>query len=150
MELVWAIAFVLFAAAEIATVQLISIWFAFGALAAMLCVHFTDISVLGQLAVFIAVTAVLLAITFPLVRKRLNAKHTATNSDLDVGQTAIVIEEVNFDKGTGRVSLKGVDWNAVSENPEEIISVGSIVVVKEVQGAKLIIALKSEQLTDTV
>jgi len=144
LELIWAIAFVAFVVAELSTVQLISIWFALGALAAMLATHFTDVSVMSQLGIFIAVTAVLLAITFPLVRKRLNKKKTATNNDLDIGQSAAVIEEINIDKGSGRVRLNGIDWSAAPEDLEQIISVGSIVVVKDVQGSKLIVALKNE------
>lgn len=144
MELIWAISFVVFVAAEIATVQLISIWFAFGSLAAMLCAHFTDISVFDQLAVFIAVSAVLLAVTFPLVRKITNNRHSPTNSELDVGQSAVVIEEINSDAGTGRATLNGVDWSAVSDDEGVVIPVGSIVTVKEVQGAKLIVELKEK------
>ncbi len=143
-ELFWAIAFVAFVVAEFATVQLVSIWFAAGALVTVIVTHFTDISVLGQLGVFIAVSAVLLAITFPIIRKKNNSKITATNSELDIGKNASVIEEINVDAGTGRIALNGVNWSAVPENTDEIIPVGSIVTVKEVKGATLTVALKSE------
>ena len=45
--------------------------------------------------------------------------------------------------GTGRVRINGVDWKAVSEN-ETVIPEGSIVVVREVAGAKLIVSLSKE------
>ena len=109
----------------------------------MLCTHFFDIPVLGQLAIFIISSAILLALTFPLVRKRINVKRVATNNDLDIGQSASVIEEINHDKGTGRVTLNGVDWSAVPENENDVIPKGSIVTVKEVQGAKLVVAVKN-------
>ncbi|MBQ8296379.1 MAG: NfeD family protein [Ruminococcus sp.] len=149
MELTWAILFVVFVIAEFTTVQLISIWFAFGSLAALLCTHFLGLSVPGQVAVFLIVSAILLAVTFPIVRKRLNTSRVPTNNDLDIGKNATVIEEINHDKGTGRVTLNGVDWSAVPENKTAVISAGSIVVVKEVQGAKLIVALKDKSMDKT-
>lgn len=138
----WAVLFVAFAAAEIATIQLISIWFAFGSLIAMLCAYFLNIPFIAQLGIFIISSALLLAVTFPLVRKRLNPKRVATNNDLDVGQSASVIEEINTDNGTGRVTLNGVDWSAVPEDKNTVIPKGTIVTVKEVQGAKLVVAEK--------
>lgn len=141
----WAILFVIFVIAEIASVQLISIWFAFGALVTMLCTYFFDIPVMGQLAIFIITSAILIAATFPVIRKRLNTARVATNNDLDIGRNATVIEEVNADNGTGRVTLNGVDWCAVPEDRNMIIPVGSIVIVREVQGAKLVVSLKEEK-----
>lgn len=147
MELIiWAVLFVFFVIAEFATVQLISIWFALGSLITMLCTYFFDnIPFLGQLGIFIASSAILLAVTFPFVRKKLIPTRTATNNDLDIGQSATVIEEINFDNGTGRVTLKGVDWSAVPENEDAIIPKGTIVVVKDVQGSKLIVAEKKTE-----
>lgn len=146
MEVItWAILFVIFVIAEFASVQLISIWFAFGALVTMLCTYFFDIPVMGQLAIFIITSALLIAVTFPLIRKRLNTVRVATNNDLDIGQNATVIEEVNTDSGTGRVTLNGVDWCAVPKDRNMIIPVGSIVIVREVQGAKLVVSLKEEK-----
>lgn len=143
MELIiWAILFVAFVAAEFATVQLVSIWFAFGSLIAMICTYFFDINFLAQLGIFILASGLLLAVTFPLVRKRLVTTKTATNNDLDIGQSATVIEEIDFDNGTGRVTLNGVDWSAVPENKDTIIPKGTIVIVKDVQGSKLIVAEK--------
>lgn len=145
MELIiWAILFVLFVIAEVVTIQLVSIWLACGSLITLICTYFFDIPFIGQLAIFIISSAILLGITFPLIRKKLNTKIVGTNSELDIGQSAAVIEEINTDLGTGRVTLNGVDWSAVPGNKNEIIPVGSIVTVKEVHGAKLIVALKED------
>lgn len=143
-EITWAILFIAFVITEFATVQLVSVWFACGALVTLICTHFFDIPVLGQLAIFIVTSAIFLALTFPLVKKRFNSKRTGTNNELDIGQSATVIEEINQDKGTGRVTLNGVDWSAVPENSDSIIPKNSIVTVKEVCGAKLVVALKTE------
>lgn len=144
MEWIWASLFVIFVVAEIATVQLISIWFSLGALAALVS-EFFGAGPVTQIVIFSIVSAVTLAISFPLIRKRMKTKKpVATNADRDIGKTASVIEEINFDKDTGRVTLSGVDWKAVPANKTEIIPVGSIVTVKEVYGAKLIVASKTE------
>lgn len=143
--LFWAIVFVVFVAAELATIQLISIWFAVGALITMIfTVIFEDTTLLSQLGIFILASGIFLLITFPWLKKRRNKGHISTNQELYVGMTATVIEEINHDKGIGRVTLSGVDWNAVPLEESRIIPAGSIVIVEKVLGTKLIVSLKSE------
>ena len=65
----WAIAFVFFIVAEIATATaLVSIWLAFGALAAMFFA-IADFSFIVQLTVFVIASVILLIATRPLVKK---------------------------------------------------------------------------------
>ena len=144
MEIIfWAVFFVLFVLAEVATVQFVSIWFAVGALATLIVTIFAeDIGMLAQLGIFILVSGAFLAATFPWLRKIRVAGHTSTNADLDIGKTAEVIEEINTDKGTGRVTLSGVDWSAVPSDGKSVIPEGTIVKVVKVQGAKLIVEVK--------
>ena len=142
--LTWAVIFAFFVIAEIASVQLVSIWFAVGALFAMLSSFFFDASFIAQFAVFTVTSGVFLALTFPFLRKwRARKAPVSTNAELDVGESAVVIEDINESIGTGRVTLKGVDWSAVPEDKDTIIPKNSIVTVKKVQGAKLIVIPKS-------
>ena len=138
--LFWALAVVAFVIAEVLTIQLVSIWFAAGALVSLLATYFLDLSWIQQLGVFIVASAVFLVMSLPLIRKRKKNRAVATNADLDVGKHATVIEEINCDKGTGRVTLGGVNWSAVPENENEVISEGTVVIVKKVMGAKLLVA----------
>lgn len=140
MEVIfWAGAFILFIIAEVMTVQLVSVWLAVGAFVTMLATYFIgEISFVGQLFIFIVVSSVLLAITFPLMKKHRKKGYIPTNSELEKGKQAVVIEEINIMTGTGRVTLNGVDWKAVSD---EIIPLNSIVKVISVQGAKLTVEL---------
>lgn len=139
MIVFWAVAFVVFLIAEIATLTaLVSVWFAVGALAAMISVIFFDISFVWQLAVFVIVSTVVLIITRPFVRK-VQGRKFATNYELDVGKQAVVIEPINNQLGQGRVKLDGVDWLARSENGE-LIEQGAVVTIKVVDGSKLIVA----------
>ncbi len=138
MMIFWGVVFVLMVIAECASMQLVSIWFAVGSLgaffAAMLNLGFT-----GQLAIFVLISLVLLIATRPLLKKLRVQKIVPTNADKEIGATAVIIEEVNAAMGTGRVRLNGVDWIAVSEN-DTILPVNTVVIVRQVQGAKLIVA----------
>ena len=138
--LFWALAVIAFVIAEVLTIQLVSIWFAAGALVTLLATYFFELSWIQQLGVFIVASAVFLVMSLPLIRKRKKNRAVATNADLDVGRHATVIEEINCDKGTGRVTLGGVNWSAVPENENEVISEGTVVIVKKVMGAKLLVA----------
>lgn len=140
--LVWAILVVIFVIVEIATVQLVSIWLAAGALVTMICCYFFNPGLLGQLAIFLITSALFLAFTFPILKKMRGNSHVSTNAELDIGKTATVIEDIDQDSGTGRVTLNGVDWSAVSENGS-FIRKGCIVTVTRIQGAKLFVELKS-------
>ena len=98
-------------------------------------------SFLIQMTVFVVASVILLILTLPLAKKLTNFKKTATNSELNIGQFATVIEEVNAEKGTGRVKLKGVDWTAISSDGS-IIPKDSVVIVNKIKGTKLIVTLK--------
>ncbi len=141
--LLWAIAVVVFVIAEIMTVQLVSIWFAAGAAVTLAFTFFIeDLSLLQQLCIFIAASSIFLIFTIPLMKKRRNKGFTETNANLDVGKTAVVIEEINTDRGTGRVTLNGVDWSAVPQDNDIVIPEKSIVRIVKVTGAKLVVAKK--------
>jgi membrane protein implicated in regulation of membrane protease activity len=106
----------------------------------MLLSYAYDLSALQQLGIFVLASTIFLLMSVPLIRKRRRKNAVvATNAELDVGRHAEVIEEINSDKGTGRVTLNGVNWSAVPENEDEIIPVGTIVIVQKVIGARLLV-----------
>lgn len=140
--LIWAILVVVFVITELCTVQLVSIWLAAAALLTMICAFvFDGLPFLGQLGIFVISSAVFLVVSVPLIRKRTNKKHIATNSELDIGKSATVIEEIDPAKNSGRVTLNGVDWSAVPEK-DEVISKDSVVTITDVKGSKLVVKLK--------
>ena len=141
--LFWALTTLAFIIAEIITIQLVSIWFAAGAFVTMIVAYFYSPGFVGELVIFIVTSALLLLITYPLLKNWRHVKHVSTNSELEIGKTASVIEEVDQLKGTGRVRLNGVDWSAVSADGDDIIPVGAIVTVVRVQGAKLFVTTKT-------
>ena len=127
----WLLAAVGFLALEGMTFSMVSVWFAAGSAAALLCCLFTH-SFRVQAVVFIAVSAVCLLAFKPLA-KRLHKQPTPTNGDRALGREARVLTPVSAQQ-TGRVRLDGVDWNARSE---QTIPAGSLCVVLSVDGATL-------------
>lgn len=138
--LLWAVIIVVAVIIEAATFQFISIWFAGGGLIALIA-DIAGASFGMQFALFTVSSVILLIIGFPLGRKLADFKKTSTNFEMNVGKNAVVIEEINSVKGSGRVRLNGVDWIAISADGN-IIPENSTVIVKEVKGAKLIVSLK--------
>ena len=136
-SLVWLILLIAFVVVEALTVSLVSIWFAAGAVAALIVSGFTS-SWLVQFAVFAVVSAVALAATRPLVKKRMTARRVPTNADINVGRKAQVLVEVTPDV-TGRVRLDGVDWNARCATPGDTLAPGALCRVTEIHSTLLIV-----------
>lgn len=136
----WGIIFILAAIAECTTMQLITIWFAVGALAAVIAA-LCGLGFTAQFAIFVLASFLLLLLTRPLLRG-LKVKHVAVmNAQRDIGASAQVIEEINPALGTGRVRVNGVDWIAVSEMGD-VIPKDSIVIISQIDGAKLVVHSK--------
>ncbi len=135
--IMWIVLLVAFIIAEAATAQLVTIWFAAGALAALIA-DVLHASVLVQWIVFVSVSAVALIATRPLVKKFKKVPYQATNADRIIGQTAIVTEDIDNLAAKGRVQAGGMSWSARSESGEKIQS-GETVTVERIDGVKLIV-----------
>lgn len=135
MVYVWLGLIVAFIAVEAATVNLVSIWFIGGAVAGLVCA-ILDVSVLLQWTVFIAVSAGLLALLRPVLKKYLRVKPTKTNADRLVGQEALVTEQIDNLRETGAIRINGVLWTAKSADDTQI-PIGTRVVIERIEGAKV-------------
>ena len=139
LTLVWFILFVIFVAAEIVTAgALVSIWFCFGALAAMFAAM-AGMSFTIQMVIFIAVSVVLLIFTKPFAKKLLNGRIEATNAPALIGKYGIVTEEINNIEAVGAVKIDGKIWTARSSDEREKIKEGAEVKILDIQGVKLIV-----------
>ncbi len=139
MYIIWIIVLVAGILAEAATFTLISVWFALGALAALIAAAVgADMAV--QIAVFLAVSVITLAFTRPVVRRIMPKKYTPTNGELDIGKSALVIERIDPAAGTGRVRIDGVDWGARSSDGS-VIDEGKTVIIKEKGAAYVTVGL---------
>ena len=92
MGYVWLCLTVFFGILEAATVQIVSIWFAGGAVCAMIAFALgANKSV--QIVVFVLSSGILLALTRPFVKKMTKGKKTPTNADSLIGKTAVVTKK---------------------------------------------------------
>ncbi|MGN0621638.1 MAG: NfeD family protein [Porcipelethomonas sp.] len=137
--ILWGVVFAVMVIAELATLQLVSIWFAAGAAAAFVAALF-HLGMGMQLFLFILVSVLLLSVTRPLLKKITVGNIQPTNTELDIGKTATVIEEINNAMDTGRARLNGVDWKAVSSD-DTVIEAGKIVKINDIKGTKLFVSL---------
>ena len=64
-----------------------------------------------------------------------------TNADMYIGETAVVLEEIDNTRGTGQIKVKGSVWTARSRN-NSVIPAGENVCVEKIEGVKLIVSLK--------
>ena len=133
----WAVATVAFIILELATVGLASIWFALGALCALIAA-LLGAPVWLQIVWFVIVSVATLLLTRPLAKKYINGRATATNADRVIGHKAVVKERIDELAGTGAVLADGKMWSARTLGGETA-EVGDIVVVREIQGVKLIV-----------
>ena len=119
-------------------IHLVSIWFAAGAVVAML------LSMIGatlwlQITAFILVSVALLAALWPLVRRFITPKITQTNVDAVIGSTGLVTVAIDNVNAVGQVKLGGMEWTArsTSGNP---IPTGNRVRVDRIEGVKVFVS----------
>ena len=136
-KIVWLVLLILFAGGEAVSVGLTSIWFAAGALAALVA------ALLGgplwiQLTLFLAVSLLCLLAVRPLARRHLNGQVEPTNADRVIGAEAQVTEDIDNIHGKGAVIIRGITWTARSEDSSPIPA-GTMVKVLRIEGVKVFV-----------
>lgn len=132
---VWLGLMILFLIAEGATVSLVSLWFAAGAVVAMFAA-LLGAGVWLQTGLFLAVSGALLLMLRPIVRRYLVPKITATNVDSLVGSTGLVTEAIDNVTASGQVKLGAMEWTARSTTGENIPQ-GTLIRVDRIEGVKV-------------
>ena len=140
----WLIITVVFALIELATVGLVTIWFAAGSFVSMI------LALLGagipiQVAVFVLVSIICIAAVRPLAAKHFNNKLTKTNIDSVIGKKLIVKTTIDNMKDSGKVELEGSIWLARSTDDDITISEGEEVVIEKIVGNKLMVNKVTEK-----
>ena len=138
----WLVAMVIFIAAEAMTVSLVSIWFAAGALGAII-VALTGGGLAFQVTVFLALAIVLLFCLRGIVRKHFTPRITRTNVDSVIGATGVVVTPVNNIAALGQVRIGGVEWSARSTDNSHIPA-GTLVKVDRIEGVKVFVSPAEE------
>ena len=135
---VWLVAVIIFLGVEISTVTLTSIWFAAGALAAMLVAMFNG-NWIVQVIAFLIVAFGLMYATKPWAKKFIDTKKVSTNADRAIGEEVRVVERVSNLDQTGRAFVHGMEWTVRTEDDNIVIEKGELVRVLRIAGVKLIV-----------
>jgi membrane protein implicated in regulation of membrane protease activity len=138
VPVIWLIAGVLLAIAELFTLDFVLIMLAGGAFAAA-AVGLAGVSVPFQALMFAVVSAAGLLAVRPAIKKRLHrgAEHAVMGVDAIEGSEATVIEQVA--DGRGMVKIGGELWSARPYDVSQIIDAGDQVRVVEVRGATALV-----------
>ena len=132
-SVLWLVSMIVFIIIECMSYQLMSIWMAAGAFAALI----TDVlggTFMVQFVVFITVSIILIILTRPFAKKLINTRNIKTNLDSIIGKKGLVTEDISEGKGT--VKIGGMEWSA---RADEAIRQGEFVKVLKIEGVKVIV-----------
>lgn len=142
--ILWLVLFIIFVVVELATMGLTTIWFAGGALIAIILAA-CGANPWIQIVVFLIVSLVLVFFTRPIAVKYFNKNRAKTNVETVIGEVAVVTEAIDNLQAKGVVSLNGQEWTARSVSDEILIGEREKVVVRQVEGVKLIVEKQNNQ-----
>ena len=136
----WFLAAAVFLIIEILSPHLVTLWFAIGAISAVIGVSF-GIGLESQIIVFFVVSILLLLSLRPIYVRYVKVNKIRTNADSLIGERAVVTMKIDNKEGSGLVKVKGQIWSAKSDD-DNIISVGQNVKVLKIEGVKLVVKLE--------
>ena len=137
LKMLWFVLLLLFSIGESVTVGLTSVWFAVGALGALLSA-LAGGNAWVQILVFVALSGISLALVRPLAKKFLTPSYSATNADRVVGREAVVTQTIDNLHGQGQVNIAGQIWTARGEEDAPIPE-GTTVRVLRIEGVKVFV-----------
>ena len=137
MIVIWLAVALVMLVIEALTVGLATIWFAAGALVALLAA-LLDFSIAFQIVLFLAVSICLLVFTRKIFVEKLKAGSEKTNVDALVGEKGVVISPIHPYE-VGQVKVGGQVWSAVGKNPDETFAVDQLVKINAIEGVKLVV-----------
>lgn len=122
---------------EIITVsQLITIWFAAGALGALIAMQL-GVPLIGQMIIFFVVSVLFILTCRPIAKKYLRGNIVPTNADRVIGQQAKLLESIT-EEHWGLVKIQGAEWHVVSIDGK-LIDENHVIEVVAIEGSKLIV-----------
>lgn len=142
--IVWLAVMIVLIVIEVMTVGLTTIWFAIGAIAAVV-VTLAGGGWLLQIAVFLLVSFGMLLFTRPFAMKYVNVNHTKTNYEDIIGKVVRVEKNIDNAGETESVVINGQEWSAKTESANFVIPAGSLAKVVDIKGVKLILEKYEEE-----
>jgi membrane protein implicated in regulation of membrane protease activity len=140
--ILWVVVFFVAVIVESLEPQLVSLWFAGGALFALLFATLFQVGLLWQILIFTVISVVLLILTRPFVKKVTNRPTIPTNSDALIGQD-ILIEKGFGPKMSGMGMHGDVRWKLMSQH-DATFKAGEYATIQAINGNKLVVTKKKE------
>lgn len=138
VAIIWLVAGILLAAAEMLTGDFTLLMLGGAALATAGVAGIADPPLVVDAVVFGIAALVLILLVRPMLLRRFaTTPPTPTNTDALPGKTAKVLEPVN--ENSGRVKIGGEVWSARSFDPSEAFAQGETVYVMEIDGAHAVV-----------
>lgn len=133
---------------EIITLDLVSVWFAFGAVVPFILSAIERVGIEWQIAIFVVVSALLIIFVRKYAQKLLfKNMNTKTNVEALEGRKVRLLEDTDFEKN-GSVKINDVVWTAISDDGK-LIKQGSLVEIVKVDGNKLHVRETQEPANET-
>lgn len=130
----WLVLVIILTIIELATVNLLTVWFIISGIVAMILSFFIEDVVITS-TVFALLGILLLIISRPIVRHIRSNKSAKTNLERIVGASGVVTEEIKRN-GIGEVKVDGKKWSAIANKKLEV---GEEIVVDAIDGVKLVV-----------
>lgn len=136
--LFWGLILAMTVMAELATLNLISLWFALAALAALITALLGG-SLMLQFILFVVLSIGGFLIFIFFIRPKLGKRViTPTNADRILGKEGVVLEKIDSETAKGQIKVEGQIWSARVAG-DGMIQEGTRVRVKEIRGVKAIV-----------
>ena len=140
--LIWAFIIITTIIVELATDNLVTIWFTLGAVVALIVLAFGG-SEWVQIITFVGSSAVFLVATRPLTKKMMRRSIIRTNADRAIGSIGVITKA--FGEGEiGEVRVDSVLWRATNLDGLSFQE-GEKVMVDAITGTKLVVSKLKEE-----
>jgi len=138
MWIIWLVLFVTMLIIESLGPALVSIWFALGAVIALILSFIPNVAWWIEVIVFVVISVATLIALRPVLKRYIKRNNYNTNIDSFTGKRGYVIEDISYLK-PGAVKIGDVSWTAIPVDKDEKIVENEIIEVVAVNGNKLIV-----------
>ena len=142
--IIWLALFVVMLGVESLGPALVSVWFAFGALVALIVSFIPGVAWWVEVVIFVVISLATLVALRPVLRRYFKRNNYNTNIDSFTGKRGYVIEDIEYLK-PGAVKIGDVSWTAIPVDKNEKILENEVIEVVAVNGNKLIVKKVEEK-----
>ena len=136
--IIWLALFVVMLGVEALGPALVSVWFAFGALVALIVSFIPGVAWWVEVVIFVVISVATLLALRPVLQRYFKRNNYNTNIDSFTGKRGYVIEDITYLK-PGAVKIGDVSWTAIPSDRDEKILENEVIEVIAVSGNKLIV-----------